>query len=62
METTTPGPCSMRKSIRQINPQPDKPEGTETVSNLTKSEMKREILQQKQEIQKIIRSYYKSLY
>ena len=41
-ESAKPGARSLKKQRRQINPQPYYPEGTETVSKSTKSEMKME--------------------
>ena len=49
---------SLRKSTRQTNPYLNKLKGRETVSKLTKSEIKRET----DAIQRIIRSYFKRLY
>ena len=41
-KSTKPGAGSFRKSPGQINPQPDQPEGQETVSKEIKTEMKRD--------------------
>ena len=53
----------MRKSTKQIKLQSNSLKGTETVSNLTKiRNEKGYITTETEEIQQIIRTYYKSLY
>jgi hypothetical protein len=53
----------LRKSTKQIKLQSNSLKGTETVSNLTKiRNEKGYITTETEEIQQIIRTYYKSLY